>query len=248
MKQLMKYEMRKTLTVKLMVLGIAGAAEIVFLLGLILDKENMMGLGAWFLLFLTFAGIMGIGLFSWINLHRDMNTKQAYMLFMTPNSCYKILGAKVLENGLSILLAGAFFFALGILDITLLFNHYGRIAELWDTITRVIASVNENIKLDAAGLASFAFSMLSGWIAMVTSAYLADVVSTALLAGKKHNGIVSFIFFVLIDILLTYLQRKLTDGFDAINTQLIVQGVIALVMSCGMYISAAEIMERKLSV
>ena len=35
-------------------------------------------------------------------LHRDLNTKQSYMLFLTPKSSYQILGAKILENGISI--------------------------------------------------------------------------------------------------------------------------------------------------
>ena len=63
------------------------------------------------LLMLAVCGVAVMGLESVFVLHRDMNTKQSYMLFMPPNSCYKILGAKVLECGAAILIAGAFFFA-----------------------------------------------------------------------------------------------------------------------------------------
>ena len=65
----------------------------------------MTGTGIVLLTMLAMGGIMVIGLASVVTLHRDVSTKQSYMLFMTPNSSYSILGAKMLENGLSILLA-----------------------------------------------------------------------------------------------------------------------------------------------
>ena len=37
-------------------------------------------------------------------------------------------------------------------------------------------------------MATVVFSLLSGWIALITSAYLADVISAALLNGKKMNA------------------------------------------------------------
>ena len=109
--KLMKYELRKTMTIKLMILGATALAEIVFLIGLFANKNRMAAIGVGLLAMLAFGGVMIIGVASVVILHRDMNTKQSYMLFMTPNSSYRILGAKVLENGISILVAGAFFFA-----------------------------------------------------------------------------------------------------------------------------------------
>ena len=111
MGKLLKYELRKTWMLKLIVLGMTAAAEILFLVGLWTQQERALGLGVLLLSLLAMGSIMVIGLYSLVVLHRDMNTKQSYMLFMTPNSSYKILGAKVLENGLSMLLAGAAFFA-----------------------------------------------------------------------------------------------------------------------------------------
>lgn len=248
MNKLMKYELRKTLATKLILLGVTAVAEIVYLLGLYLDKNNMMGVGMVALTILAVGGILIIGLSSLLTLHQDMNTRQSYMLFMTPNSCYKILGAKVLENGLSILLAGAFYFALGALDIALLFAHSGNIQELWNMIEQVIHTINQSIQIDAAGIASLLFSVLTAWIATVTAAYLADVVSAALLNGKKHNGLLSFALFLVIDLLISWIMRKVTGGVAVINTRFVLQGVISLGFAGLMYIGTAEIMERKLSV
>ncbi len=61
-----------------------------------------------FLVMCTIFGVIYIGIESVNVLHRDLNTKQSYMLFLTPKSSYQILGAKILENGISIIMAGAF--------------------------------------------------------------------------------------------------------------------------------------------
>ena len=108
---LMKYEFRKTWFTKVIFLVMTALAEIAYLAGLYGKNDDVMGTGILFLVLLTVGGILVIGLESVVTLYRDMNTKQAYMLFMTPHSDYAILGAKVLECTLSILLASAFFFA-----------------------------------------------------------------------------------------------------------------------------------------
>ena len=199
MLKLMKYEFRKTWLTKLIILGAAAIAEVVFLIGLYSGSEDrLLPIGIILLTLLAFGGIMVIGLESILTLHRDMNTKQSYMLFMTPNSCYKILGAKVLENGLSIALAGTFFFALGFLDLTLLFSHEGDLKELWEIIRDLITAFNEEIPFTPQGVGSLVFSMLCAWILVVSTACLADVISSALLNGWKYNGIVSFLVFLAI--------------------------------------------------
>ena len=98
MLRLLKYELRKTLASKLILLGIAVIAEVVFLIGFENSHERTLTVGALLLFFTATIGIGLVGILSLVTLHRDMNTRQGYMLFMTPNSCYKILGAKVLEN------------------------------------------------------------------------------------------------------------------------------------------------------
>lgn len=247
MKNLMKYEMRKTLNAKLILLGITAVAEIVFLIGLYAEQEGMLAIGIGILFVLAMGGVLAIGLQSIVTLHRDMNTKQSYMLFMTPNSSYKILGAKVLENGLSILIAGAFFFALGMLDITLLFAKEGSLQKMWEMFGEMINSINKEVQLNAQGMACFVFSLLTGWIATVTAAFLADVVSSALLNGKKFNGILSFVLFLALSFFMGWLEQKVIPA-SPVNRYFLLSGVLSLVLSGLMYVGTAEIMERKLSV
>ena len=248
MKNLMKYEFRKTLATKLMVLGATALAELAFLIGLYGEIDWALGLAVGLLVLLAFGGVMVIGLASVVILHRDMNTKQSYMLFMTPNSAYRILGAKVLENGLSILIGGACFFALGALDVTLLFAKEGQLAELWNTIRDFMSRIDERITLDLPTMLALTLNMLASWISAITCACLGVVISTALLNGRRWNGLLSFVVIMALLWLTGIVQVKATANIRGIQTAFLVSAAIAVVLSVGMYFLTARIMERKLSV
>lgn len=91
MLKLMKYEFRKTAFSKLILLSITLLSEIVYLLGIFLKKDGFLSSGIMFLVLCATMGILYIGLESVTVLHRDLNTKQSYMLFLTPKSSYQIL-------------------------------------------------------------------------------------------------------------------------------------------------------------
>ncbi|MBQ8159179.1 MAG: hypothetical protein IJ083_00385 [Clostridia bacterium] len=249
MSKLLKYEFRKTQASKLILLGLTAVAQLVFLGGLFFRRENAMVTGALVLSFLGVGGILFIGLQSVLTLHRDMNTKQSYMLFMTPNSCYRILGAKVLENGLSILLVGVFFFALGLLDITLLLSSYGELSQLWTFLTDLLHQLNEDIQLNAQNFAAMMFGLIGSWFATVMMAYLADVVSSALLGGRKYNGLLSFALFLALSILLGFLQNLLPGmSPERIILYFMLRAITSIAFSVLIYFISAKIMERYLSV
>ena len=246
MLRLLKYEMRKTLMSKLILLGITLVAQAVFLAGLWGKRDNTLAVGAALLFFIATTGIIIVGILSVVTLHRDMNTRQGYMLFMTPNNYYKILGAKVLECALSILLAGAFYFALGWLDFSLLIGK-GANQQIWDMFKQVVESINEQIRLDTPHIAALVFSMLASWLCTITTAYLADVVSSSLLNGKKANWIVTFLLFLALNYGISKLLGLVPASLGII-TVLVLQGMIALVLAGVMYVVTARLMEKYLSV
>ena len=272
MKNLFKYEFRKTLPTKLIILGIAAIAQLVFLFGLWQDSDKTISIGIALLVLTAVFGIMVIGLQSVLTLHRDMNTKQSYMLFMTPNSCYKILGAKMLENLVSMIIGGLFFFGLGTLDIALLFEEYVRIDDFLTAFRDILRMFGYEININAGYMASFTFGMLSGWFSVVTTAFFADVVSSALLNGKKYNLLLSFVFFIVLSYLagqvsslisgdaLVRTSQELTDPMGNVigmsyatvrSTSpyyFIKSGLVSLAFSGLFYVCTAELMQRKLSV
>lgn len=253
MKQLLKYEFRKTWTAKLIVLGIAAAAEIAFLIGVVLGDDNktgtaLIGTSVPLLVMIALFGVMFIGIQSVVVLHRDMNTKQGYMLYMTPRNSYQILGAKFLENGLSLVLSAAAFFLLGMLDVTLLLSRFGELDQLWELGKRMLEALNAEVELNTGTFLLLALSMLASWLGTVSVAYLADIVSSALLNGKKCNGLVSFLFFILLSALMGWLQNQLrTPGMD-FTAAMLVQAGVAVAYSAVMYFLSAYIMDHYLSV
>ena len=97
MSKLIKYEFRKSLFSKLVFAGITAVMEIIYLIGILGNYNKPTVIGMIGLFFTALAGITFIGIESILILYRDLTTKQSYMLFMTPNNSYKILGAKALE-------------------------------------------------------------------------------------------------------------------------------------------------------
>ena len=246
MGKLLKYELRKSLFSKGIIVALTLVLELAFLIGCAIRSEETFTITASLLFVLGVTSITLMGILSVIMLHQDMNTKQGYMLLMTPNSCFKILGAKVLECGISLMLAGAFFFILGLIDVNLLLSMYNR--SIIDLFLSLMQSINEDLTFTVQNAAALLFSLISGWLRIITCAYLADVISSSLLKGKKANLVVSFILFVLINILLNRIVSLIPgSNFTQINLFL-VQGVFSLFFSIVMYIITAVLMENHLSV
>lgn len=246
MLRLLKYELRKTQFSKLILLGITLVAQAVFLAGFWGKKEDTLEIGTFLLFVVAITGIAFMGILSVVTLHRDMNTKQGYMLFMTPNSCYKILGAKVIECALSLLLAGAFFFGLGYLDISLILGD-GTNKQLWDMFNQMVRTINQRIVLDAPHISALIFEIIAFWLCTITTAYLADVISSSLLNGKKGGLLITFLIFLALDFGISELLKLVPASIGVIPV-LLWQGAIALVLAGIMYMITARLMEKYLSV
>ena len=97
-------------------------------------------------------------------------------------------------------------------------------------------------------MATMVFSLLSGWIALITSAYLADVISAALLNGKKMNGVISFVLFPVINWGITRLIVLLTASITENIPAMLAGGGLDLLFAAVMYYVTALIMDKYLSV
>lgn len=250
MLKLMKYEFRKTMFSKLVLLCITGVAEIAYLVGVFLKSEKtdqILGFGMIGLMLCLTIGIFYIGIDSLISLHRDLNTKQSYMLFLTPKNSYQVLGAKILENGISIFLTGAFFAALFAIDASIGILYIGGVKEFLDLLEQFLISIRIDINLTAQDILMPFFAILASWLMMVVTGYISIVLSATVLAGKKFSGFVSFLIFLLID----YVAAKILDFLpvlDGLVAQYCMTIGVTFVMVIIMYLVTGWIMEKKLSV
>lgn len=246
MLKLMKYEFRKTAFSKVILLLITAVLEVAFLLGVFLKNDRLLAVGIVLLMLCTVMGILYTGLNSVITLHRDLNTKQSYMLFLTPKSSYEILGAKILENGISIVLTGIFFAALAVIDFSVAIFYIGGLKELWDMVKSFI-DVSLNMAFSPKEIGFYFFSALASWIVYIVNADLAVILSSSVLAGKKCSGLLSLVFFIILSTALGMILDWIPVLKNA-DLAFVLYIVVSLAISAGLYLVSGWIMEKKLSV
>lgn len=247
MLKLMKYEFRKTMFSKMILLVLTAIAEVVYLLGVFFKWDNCLAWGAIGLALCAVIGITYIGIDSLLVFQRDLNTKQSYMLFLTPRNSYQILGAKVIENGLSIFITGAFYAALTAIDFTVTILYIGGVKELLDMLREMSLSININIDLAWESVMMTFFAVLASWLMMIVVGYLAIVLSATVFAGKKFSGFVSFLIYLLLNWAGNAVVNLMPDLPNA-TQDFCLTIVSVLVITALMYMVAGWIMERKLSV
>lgn len=247
MLKLMKYEFRKTMFSKAVILILTAVAELAYLVGVFAKIEDTMGLGIAGLFMCAMIGIFYIGIESLIVFHKDLNTKQSYMLFLTPNSSYRILGAKIVENGIAIFTAGAFFAALAVLDATIGILYIGGLKEFLDILGEVVKSIQINIDVQPEHILMTFLAGLASWMMMIVTGYLAIVLSATVLAGKKFSGFASFLLYLVISWIGSWLM-SLVPEMQNFYVQFGLMIAVAFAIILVMYAVTGWIMEKKLSV
>ena len=246
MLKLMKYEFRKTGFSKLILLVVTLVAELAFLLGVFLEKDRLLATGIMILFLCAVIGIAYIGLESVLALHRDLNTKQSYMLFLTPKSSYQILGAKILENGISIIMAGAFFAALAALDVTVATLYIGGLKEMINLVSSFM-ELNWSVTFTPTEAAFYFFGLLASWIVFIVNADLSVILSASVLAGKKGSGIAGFLIFLVISSVIGKLL-DLIPVLESMELTFVLYIAASFAIAVVLYVISGWIMEKKLSV
>ena len=240
MLRLLKYEFRKTLFPKLILLALLVIFEGVFLYGYWTDNNSTVTLGLSLFLFTFLCGLLAIGIISLVTLHKDMNTRQGYMLFMTPNSTYRILGAKVAESGLSMLGIGAVGLGICLLNFSL-------IKQELEFITSFLKNFGIGLTPTFPHLSALLVYIICSILCSVTTAYLADVICSSLLNGQKGSMVITFVLFALLNFGIQKIMGLVPASLDIV-VMFLLQGAIALTLAVVMYIITARLMDRYLSV
>ena len=98
MLKLIKYELIKQKTSKVIIGAILALLAVAFLAGMLLGKEEITAIAAGMLTFLASVTFVIVGLEEIITYYHDLRDKSGYMLFMTPYNVYEIMGSKILTG------------------------------------------------------------------------------------------------------------------------------------------------------
>lgn len=258
MLKMMKYEYRRGIFPLLVVITALAAAELLFVIGIFAEKNLLAGLGITFLVIGGWASFMFVLIYGVIIYSQDLKNKTGYMVFMTPISNYKIIGAKLL----SILLTGATLVAfLGLLivvDYNLLKSHNGGVAGVELVLDDILGTRGLSIGSVIANVAGFIVVALIQFYTMITIAYLAVSLSSTVLQNKKIKGVVSFILFValyVLYVLVSYIAYKLPHLGKNVQVETMLdamyknipQLILYVVCMIGSYIGSATLLTKKIS-
>ena len=176
---------------------------------------------------------------------RDLEGK----IISSVTDCYQntVFEAWAKENGISTVIAGAFFFVLGLVDIGATLKKYDSIEGVLDMLRTIVEAAGASINFNLADVLCFTVMMVASWLMTVTTAYLADVISSSVLNGKKGGLLISFVLFILLTMLLNKILGVIPFAGNQ-NLNLILQAVSYLVLTAVMYYATAVLMEKYLSV
>lgn len=245
MGKLMKYEFRKTRFSRIILILAIVLSEILFLIGTFTKWEDGIFWGVLLLSLCATLGTFYLGIESILVFSKDMNSKQSYMLFMTPQNSYQILGAKVLENLICIIAAGLIFGLITFADISLAIAQMKGLDRLLNELNMILKSMFDNLPT-WQDVAANAAQILLSWFMTITIGYLAVTLSSTVLAGKRFSGLVSFLLFLLlsglVEVIFEYLPSMPTLIMDHV-----LEYVVILLFSTAFYLISCWIMEHKLS-
>ena len=244
MLKLMKYEFRKQLFSKGIILAIIAIIEAFFCYYVLKDNMEKSGM------------VMGIGIIVAIcvlffeaiecitTYSSDLKTRQSYLLFMTPHSSYCIIGAKVLAMIVTILVSALVFLLVGFADFNLAFAKFSSLDELYAILKEVI-----HLDINFSDVTVYACEFVTGWINFVILAFCAITLSTTFLANKKGKGLVSIILYFAIN----YLEGRcmvLIQNLVTPKTSLGTAGIYIFcyaVYSVTAYFASAYMLDKKVS-
>ena len=121
------------------------------------------------------------------------------------------------------------------------------VERIWDVFNQMLQTLNTRLEINVPNVLAVICYIVTSWLCTVTTAFLADVISSALLNGRKGNLFITFLLFLV----LSYLIGKIVSLVPATGTiqaQFLYQSLISLGFAGLMYFVTAWIIEKYLSV
>ena len=199
MSKLLKYEFKKSKNVTLAILLVTVIGEALFVTGTIAGAIPLTSSGALILALAATFGIFIMAVLSIDILHRELNTNQSYMLFLTPKNSYQILGSKILANAISLSLLTVLFAVLAALDLLLIGIREVGMPVPADGIRRALGSAYLYMPTGVGKTIATAAAIAYGsWLFLIVTAYFAE-----------GAGWISFLLFLVLAGAVVFLQNKL---------------------------------------
>ena len=250
MGKLLKYEFRKSMGINIALLALTALYEIYILIGAYFRNDAIL-MSRLIVLF----GLAGVATVAVIVLttiktyKKDITTNRGYMLFLTPNSGYKILGSKLLELLIVVLVGGAIFTSLMVLNTKLLCNLDIKEGSLFVELSAFSYVAFSSKPVEVTLLI---VSILVWIVDVVALACASASISATLLNGRKFSGVASVGIFIAIYVAVGKIFQLAglhvsIDMLVSVNKYITVIIVHAVVAAIFYYVSS-WLIQNKLSI
>ena len=253
MLKLIKYELRKDMTIYIIIFSVLCALELYLAGSIFFQSDTNLVISMLLYMLCGWAGIIFLMIMGVVSYSRELNSKYSFMTFMTPNSTYRIVGAKYLTLLLMTVVASALYMLFIYLDVQLAFIKYADIKDITEFIDEMVnifsgTGIKDIVVSILATLASIWLNILL----TVSFAYLAITLSATILANKKGKGWLAFGLFVVIRVVTAVISNYI-PVFDFGNSFMELMAgswlvyLFEIVFIIGTYIGVSELLKRKVS-
>lgn len=220
MLKLTKYEIRKNIVNPIIILAAYLIIEFYFLASVWAGNNNNIAIS---LILLVLVGsfsvffVMAIGINTY---SKELNSNSGYLTFMTPVSNFKIITSKLFAT----FIVGMFFcIILAIFAYVDLLILNSKVEEI-EIVTRFLEMGLEAFGISTStlvvNLVTAIIDFLVGFYAVVITAYFAITLSSTVFKNKKFKGVVSFLIFILIIYVISWVLGFVpgyTDSTDIVK-------------------------------
>lgn len=184
--KLIKYEFRKDIIIYLVIFAMILALEGYLMISILTGSDVNMVISIILYLLCGWGAVMVIMILGVVSFARELGSKYSFMTFMTPNSAYKIVGAKYITLIATTVLATAIYGGFIYLDVTVALLRYGDFRDIMDTINSFMTLMSGNSIADVViALVAVLLGVWFNILLTVSYAYLATTLSYTILANKK---------------------------------------------------------------
>lgn len=208
MGKLIKYELKKQRTTRMVILVGLAAGLIAYTAGILFDLENVMLISLGLIAIMAWPVLFYVGIESILIFNQDLRTKQSYMLWMVPKSIWEILGAKFISAILQILIVFVMYAAAAAVAgfVTIVrFSDFQTVLESFGELTVMFGESGISLT-DMIWFLVYVFLL---WTIAVMIGFLAVILSRTVLLRSRFAGFFAAVLFVLINMAVGWLYSMM---------------------------------------
>lgn len=146
---------------------------------------------------------------------KDLNETQGYMLFLTPNSGFRIVNAKLMVSLINFLVSQIIVICIYVLNYQLALKLYldqgsEFLMSLKEMVTQLLDILIPSPWLLLLGI----LVLVLNWFSFITTVYLAIILRKSLFSNVKFKGLLSFAIFVGLNIAISWVSNAVMVAFS----------------------------------